>query len=171
MRISTAHAYDATVERLSQRQSELSEAQLRLTSGKRVARASDDPISAARAERALAGVSRASADLRSVDASRAAMTQIEGALGDAGDLLQAAREAIVGGGNASYDDSQRKMLADHIRGLRSQLLAVANRATARVASCLVDRARARRPSSTRRVACSTSAAAERLAPTAAAACR
>jgi len=128
MRISTAHAYDATVERLSQRQSELSDAQLRLTSGKRVARASDDPISAARAERALASVSRASADMRSVDASRAAMTQIEGALGDAGDLLQAAREAIVGGGNASYDDSQRKILADHIRGLRSQLLAIANRA-------------------------------------------
>jgi flagellar hook-associated protein 3 FlgL len=128
MRISTAHAYDATVERLSQRQSELSDAQLRLTSGKRVARASDDPISAARAERALASVARAGADRRSVDASRAAMTQIEGALGDAGDLLQTAREAIVGGGNASYDDSQRKILADQIRGLRNQLLAVANRA-------------------------------------------
>ena len=127
MRIGTAHAYDATVERLTQRQSELSEAQLRLTSGKRVARASDDPINAARAERALASVARAGASLRSVDASRAAMTQIEGALGDAGELLQAAREAIVGGGNASYGDAQRMTLAEQIRGLRDRLLTVANR--------------------------------------------
>ncbi len=127
MRVSTAHAYDATVERLSQRQGELSDAQLRLTAGKRIARASDDPISAARAERALASVSRAGATLRSVDASRAAMTQIEGALGNAGDLLQSAHEAIVAGGNGSYDDSQRKFLAEQIRGLRNQLLAVANR--------------------------------------------
>ena len=88
MRISTAHAYDASIEQLTQRQSELGDAQLRLTSGKRVARASDDPINAARAERALAGVSRATASQRSVEASRSAMTQIEGALGDAGDLLQ-----------------------------------------------------------------------------------
>ncbi len=127
MRLSTAHAYDATVERLSQRQSELADAQLRLSAGKRVMRASDDPINAARAERALAGVTRAGAGLRSVDASRSAMTQVEGALGDAGDLLQRVREAIVAGGNATYDDSQRKVLGDEIRGLREQLLAVANR--------------------------------------------
>ena len=127
MRISTAHAYDATIERLSQRQSELSDAQLRLSSGKRVMRASDDPISAARAERALASVSHAAAGKRSVEASRSAMTQVEGALGDAGELLQTAREAIVTGGNATYDDSQRKVLAGQIRDLRSQLLAVANR--------------------------------------------
>lgn len=126
MRISTANAYDTTVEQLTQRQSALSDAQLRLTSGKRVTRASDDPISAARAERALASVSRATASQRSVEASRLAMTQIEGALGSAGELLQSVRDAIVNGGNASYGDSQRKMLADQIRGLRSQLLGLAN---------------------------------------------
>ena len=74
MRISTAQSYDTTIERLSQRQSELSDAQLRLSAGKRVMRASDDPVNAARAERALAGVSRATASQRSVDASRSAMT-------------------------------------------------------------------------------------------------
>jgi len=127
MRISTAQSYDTTIERLSQRQSELSDAQLRLSAGKRVMRASDDPVNAARAERALADVSRATASQRSVDASRSAMTQLEGALGDAGDLLQTAREAVVQGGNASYDDSQRQVLAGQLRDLRAQLLAVANR--------------------------------------------
>lgn len=127
VRISTAHAYDASIERLSQRQTEVSDAQLRLTAGKRVMRASDDPVNAARAERALAGISRATASQRAVEASQAAMTQLEGALGDAGDLLQTARDALVQAGNASYDDTQRKALADQIRGLRDQLLAVANR--------------------------------------------
>lgn len=127
MRISTAHAYDAAIERLTQRQSELSDDQLRLTTGKRVMRASDDPVNAARAERALASVSRATAGQRSVEASRAAMTQLEGALGEAVELLQTARDAIVQGGNPSYDDTQRKALAEQIRDLRNQLLALANR--------------------------------------------
>ncbi len=127
MRIATAHSFDSAIDQLAQRQSQLDEAQLRLTSGKRVMRASDDPVDAARAERALAAVSRAATSLRSLEASRSAMTQLESALGDAGDLLQTAREAIVAGGNASYDSTQRQMLAGQIRGLRDQLLAVANR--------------------------------------------
>ena len=127
MRVSTAGTYDATIERLQQRQRELSDAQVHMTSGKRVMRASDDPINAARAERALASSARAEAGLRSVDASRGAMTQTESALGDASELLQQVREALVASGNAGYDDSQRKVLADQIRGLRDQLLAVANR--------------------------------------------
>ncbi len=127
MRMSTAGTYDATIERLQQRQRELSDAQVHMTSGKRVMRASDDPINAVRAERALASTARAEAGLRSVDASRSAMTQSEAALGDASELLQQVREALVASGNAGYDDSQRKVLGDQIRGLRDQLLAVANR--------------------------------------------
>ena len=54
MRVATAHAYEASLNALTRRQSELSEAQLQLTTGKRVNRASDDPAAAAQAERALA---------------------------------------------------------------------------------------------------------------------
>lgn len=127
MRVSTAGTYDATIARLQQRQRELADAQVHMTSGKRVMAASDDPINAARAERALAGTARAEAGLRSVDASRAAMTQAEAALGDAGELLQQAREALVASGNPGYGDSERQVLANQIRALRDQLLAVANR--------------------------------------------
>lgn len=127
LRVSTAGSYESTIARLQQRQRELSDAQVHMTSGKRVMRASDDPINAARAERALAGTARAQAGLRAVDASRSAMTQTEAALGDAGELLQQVREALVASGNAGYDDSQRKVLGDQIRSLRDQLLTVANR--------------------------------------------
>ena len=49
-RITSLQAFDNGIERLQQRQRELAQAQERLTSGKRVARASDDPAAAARAD-------------------------------------------------------------------------------------------------------------------------
>lgn len=126
-RLSTANTYDSTVARLVQRQNDLGEAQQQLTSGKRVNRPSDDPTAAGRAERALASTARVDATQRGVDASKALMSQSESALGDAGELLQQAREALVAAGNGSYSDAERKVQADHLRGLRQQILAVANR--------------------------------------------
>lgn len=127
MRISTANSFDNTVYQLQKRQADMADAQEQLTSGKRVNRASDDPAAAARAERALASASRAEAQMRATDASRRAMEMTEGALGDADDLLQKARETLVASGNASYTDAERKSLANDIRQVRTQLMAVANR--------------------------------------------
>lgn len=127
MRISTAGSYAIGISTLQKRQEELTEAQERLTSGKRVMRASDDPTAAARAERALAIQTRSEADQRAVDASRSAMTLVESALGDAIGLMQTAREALVAAGNGSYSAAERRTLADQLSGLRQQLLGVANR--------------------------------------------
>lgn len=127
MRITAAHAYETSIANLQRRQQELSEAQNRLTSGKRVGAASDDPVAAARAERALAAMVRSEADQRALEASRNVMQQAESALGDAGELLQQARELVVNAGNGSYDDTNRATLANALRGIRNQLLGVANR--------------------------------------------
>jgi flagellar hook-associated protein 3 FlgL len=127
MRISTTTAFEAGIETLTKRQSELAQSQERLTSGKRVAKASDDPAAAARAERALAGELRAETSQRAVEASRSAMTLTETALADANELMQQAREALVAAGNATYSDQERKGLAQKLAGIRQQLLAVANR--------------------------------------------
>src|SRR5256885_4140087 len=126
-RVSTAQAFDVPLQQLQRRQNELTEAQQQLTTGKRVNRASDDPTAAARAERALATVSKVQANQRAVDASRASMVQAESSLGDAGDLLQRARELLVAAGDAAYGDSERKNIAGELRGIRDQLFAVANR--------------------------------------------
>ena len=126
-RISTSQAFDASLQQLQKRQTELSEAQAQLTTGKRVNRASDDPTAAARAERALASISHVEADKRGVEASKALMSQTESSLGDANDLLQRARELVVSAGNGSYGDAQRKSVATELQGIRAQLLAVANR--------------------------------------------
>jgi flagellar hook-associated protein 3 FlgL len=127
MRISTANSFDASVDSLVKRQAALSSAQEQLTTGKRVNRASDDPAAAARAERALAAELHTDATQRAVNASQNAMMLAEGALGDAADLLQQIREAMVAAGNGSYSDAERKSQAEKIAGLREQLFAVANR--------------------------------------------
>lgn len=127
LRLSTHQSFDSGLERLQQRQQELTDSQQRLTSGKRVQRASDDPAAAARAERALAAISRHDASQRALDAGRNTLTLAEGALGDTGDLLQQVREALIAAGNGSYSDSERATLAEQIRGLRQQLLSAANR--------------------------------------------
>lgn len=127
MRISTASAFDTGIATLQQRQGDLNAAQQQLTSGKRISRLSDDPVAAARAERARAAQARADADQRGVDASRAIVAQVESAFADAGDLMQQARELLVAAGNPSYGPSERQGIAQQLAAIRSQLLQVANR--------------------------------------------
>jgi flagellar hook-associated protein 3 FlgL len=127
MRVATLSSFERGLSTLQRRQAEMAEQQEKLTSGKRVARASDDPAAAARAERAMAAQLRVDAEQRALDASRNAIVQAESALGDAGELLQQVREHVLSAGNASYSDAERRGLAVAIRGLRDQMLAIANR--------------------------------------------
>ncbi len=127
MRISTANSHDATIDNLQRRQIAMSDLQNRMTTGKRVLKASDDPAAASRAERALASEMRSVTSQRSVEASLVIATQTESALGDAEELLQQAREALVASGNATYSDSERRVQADKLDSLRQALFAVANR--------------------------------------------
>jgi flagellar hook-associated protein 3 FlgL len=127
MRTSSYLSYAASITNLQNRQTELSDAQQRLTSGLRVLRASDDPTAAARAERARALIQRSESTQRAVDASRSSMTLTESALADAGELIQQARELVVAAGNASYSDAERADVASQIDAIRKQLLSVANR--------------------------------------------
>jgi flagellar hook-associated protein 3 FlgL len=127
LRITSANAFDTSIRNLQRRQQEMTEAQEQLTSGKRVRRASDDPAAAAHAERALAAINRAEADQRALDTSRSAMQFAESALGDAGELLQQVRARVVEAGNGTYSDAERLTLSEAIRGLRNDLLSVANR--------------------------------------------
>ncbi len=126
MRVSTASTYEASVNMLQRRQQEMSTAQIQLTSGKKISKPSDDPTGAARAERALIEETRSKTTLRSLDASRNAMTLAESGLGNAVDLTQTAREALVAAGNGTYTAKERSALALQLREVRSQLLNVAN---------------------------------------------
>ena len=127
MRITAANAYETSMSNLQKRQQALATAQEQLTSGKRVLKPSDDPAAAAQAERAMATVSRSEAQMRALDVSRQAMQLTETALGEANELVQQARDLLIGAGNGSYSDAERQAIAESVRGLRDDLLAVANR--------------------------------------------
>lgn len=127
MRITTANAFESSLSNLQRRQQALTQAQEQLTSGKRVNKPSDDPAAAAAAERALATESRSKAQLRALDSSRQTMELSESALGNAGELMQQARERLVSAGNGTHTDADRKFIGEALRGLRNDLLAVANR--------------------------------------------
>jgi flagellar hook-associated protein 3 FlgL len=127
IRISTATAYESSVANLQRRQAALTDAQVQLTSGKRVLRPSDDPAAAAQVERALAAGTRAEGQKRALDSARTSMALSESALGEAGNVLQQARELVVAAGNGSFTDGERKTVAENLRGLRNDLLAIANR--------------------------------------------
>jgi flagellar hook-associated protein 3 FlgL len=128
MRVSTANRYETALDSLQQRQRDMAEAQTAMTNGKRINKPSDDPTGAARAERAYLSGERIASAQRSVDASRNAMTLAEAALGQAGGLMQDARETLVTAGNGSYSPGERLAQANQLASLRSQLLALANQA-------------------------------------------
>lgn len=126
MRIATANRYEAAVDSLQRRQRDMAEANTQMTNGKRINRPSDDPTGAARAERAAIVQLRITSEQRSMQASRSAMTLAESALGQAGDVLQDARQAMATAGNGSYSASDRAALAQQLSQYRGQLMALAN---------------------------------------------
>ena len=126
MRISTSNSFSNSVRSLQQHQEAVTRAQEQMTSLKRVSKPSDDPIAAARAERALNEQTYGEQLQRSIDASKNVMTLTESTLGQAVDVLQSAREALVSAGDASYSSEQRTALAKQLEQQRKQLLSMAN---------------------------------------------
>lgn len=126
MRIATATQFDRSIDLIQRRQQSLESSREQLLSGKRITRASDDPVQAARAERAQTQDTRLEARQRSLEASRQTMAQTESALGDALGIMQRVRELVMQAGNAATDDASRKTIATELRGLREQLLGIAN---------------------------------------------
>ncbi len=126
-RLATANMYDSSIRNLSQRQTTLSNLQENLTSGKRVVRASDDPVAAAQAERALTRISRIQTEQRALDTQRNAIAQAESTLGDAVNVVQAMRELVVNAGSGTLKAEDRKTIANQLQSLREQLTDIANR--------------------------------------------
>ena len=126
-RVGTANMYDNAIRNVSARQTSLVNLQENLTSGKRVVRASDDPVSAAQAERALTRISRIQTEQRALENQRNAIAQAESTMGDAIGLVQEARQLMVNAGNGALSSSERATIANQLQSLRDQLTAVANR--------------------------------------------
>ena len=125
-RMGTANMYDSTISNLGSRQSGLMDLMEKTTAGKRVLRASDDPVAAAQAERARTRISRSENDQRVLGAQRDVIAQGESVLGTAHSALQDFRELLVQAGNGSYNQEARDALVQQMNSLRNQVLDYAN---------------------------------------------
>ena len=125
-RIGTAHMYDSTINNLGSRQSSLVDLMEKTTAGKRVLRASDDPVAAAQAERARTRITRSENDQRVLGSQRDVIAQGESELGKAHEALQDFRDLLLQAGNGSYDQVARDALVQQMQSLREQILGYAN---------------------------------------------
>lgn len=127
MRIGTAHETQQSIESISERRAELSRLQESIATGRRVLEPKDDALAAANAERLRASLARVDMEKRTIGFARQVLGQADGALSDANETLQSARELLVAASSSSYSSEQRAMMAQQLRGMRDQLLMIANR--------------------------------------------
>lgn len=127
MRMGSANLFDNTLTKLSSRQAGLANLQEKLSAGKRVLRASDDPAGAAQAERALTRSTRVQTEQRALGLQRNAVATAESTLGDATSALQTLRDLVVSAGNPTMSPANRSSIAQQITGLRDQLFGYANK--------------------------------------------
>ncbi|KRH98842.1 flagellar hook-associated protein FlgL [Curvibacter sp. PAE-UM] len=127
MRLATANTYDNTLANITNRQAGLADLQEKLSAGKKVVRPSDDPTGAAQAERALTRSTRVDVEVRALNLQRNSVAMAEGTLGNSIELLQTIRQLMVSAGDAAYNPSDRRSIAEEMAGLRDQLFTYANK--------------------------------------------
>ncbi|QHI97991.1 flagellar hook-associated protein 3 [Xylophilus rhododendri] len=126
-RIGTASAYAGAVQNLSDRQQALVTLQQNMTSGKRINRTSDDPTSAAQAERANTRIDRIAADQRLLASQRDTISTAESTLGSSIDALQSFRELVVSAGSGTLTPADRGYIAQQLTSLRDEIFANSNK--------------------------------------------
>ena len=126
-RVATANMYDNSIRNIGGRQSSLAEQSEKLTAGKRVLRASDDPVAAAQAERAITRMERIKVEQSALSLQRNAMAEGESTLGDAVGLLQEMRALFISAGNGANSAKEMQIIAGQLGTLREELLSVSNR--------------------------------------------
>ena len=86
-RVATANMYDNSIRNIGGRQNSLVDLNEKLTAGKRVLRASDAPVAAAQAERAITRMERIKVEQQALNIQRNAVAEAESSMGDAINLI------------------------------------------------------------------------------------
>jgi len=126
VRITHGMLADATLRNLNATMRRLDKLQEQLTSGRRIARISDDPVAATQALGYRTDLSETGQYLRNIDAATVWLNATDAALGSATDLIQRARELAVQGANASLAPQDRLAIANEARQLMEHLVQVGN---------------------------------------------
>jgi flagellar hook-associated protein 3 FlgL len=126
MRISTNTIYQSGITKISNLQSEQAKLQQQISTGRRIASPSDDPVASARAlEISTAqGINSKFADTRQT--AQLKLGTLESNLTSVTNLLVATQSTLVAAGNGAYSDKERGFIASELTGSLEALIALAN---------------------------------------------
>ncbi len=126
MRISTNTIYQTGISKLSDLQTNQSKLQQQIATGRRILNPSDDPIAAARALEVSheKEVNKSFADTRQT--AELKLNTLEANLTSVTNLLVATQSTLVGAGNGSLSNSERKIIATELKGSLEALIGLAN---------------------------------------------
>ncbi|SFM23869.1 flagellar hook-associated protein FlgL [Marinobacter zhejiangensis] len=126
IRISTQQMFSNGISRLQSLNANLQKTEEQISTGKKVNRASDDPVAAARILKLDQEVARIEQYQRNAGLAENRLNQEEGALTGMVDVVQRIRELTVQAGNATLSDKDRDSIASELRQRLDQLGNLAN---------------------------------------------
>lgn len=126
LRIATSQIYQQGAKAMGERQVALAKVQQQMATGQRILANSDDPVGSARLRGLHEELAANDQYQRNIGLANGRLNLEETTLGDAGELLQRARELTVQANNAPLNDSDRRDIAKEIRQIHSQLFNLAN---------------------------------------------
>lgn len=125
-RTSTATAFDRAIQSMNSQQTRLYQLQAQIATGKKASRPAENPVAAAQAESVKGEITRIDVERRMVGFARTILQQADAALGTGADLMNTARDLVLQANNSTMTPADRTSIASQIRGLRDELLSVAN---------------------------------------------
>ncbi|MFT2091431.1 flagellar hook-associated protein FlgL [Paraglaciecola sp. 2405UD69-4] len=126
MRISTAQLYDRSIQAVLDNQSDLSDVQLQLSSGKKLLTPADDPVGAAQVIRLTEEIDQINQFKVNNNMLNNSLEQEETVLGSVNDAIDRARVLMVQSGNGIYTSDDKRAIAIEIEEIRDQVFDLMN---------------------------------------------
>jgi flagellar hook-associated protein 3 FlgL len=126
MRISTTQIHSQGAQAILSHQAEVAKVQQQLATGKRLLSPSDDPVASGRLLVLNEQAAVTDQYQRNLSFATGRLNVEEATLGEAGNILQRARELTVQAHNVVLSDNDRQAIAQEVRQLHDQLLNLAN---------------------------------------------
>jgi flagellar hook-associated protein 3 FlgL len=126
MKISTSYLFDRSVAQMSSVQNDLAYTQSQVSAGKQVLNPSDAPDQAAAIQRLKTVLAKQDSYGKTLTTIRARLQGEDSTLKSMSDLLIRAKEIAVQAANDTLSPDNRKALGVELKGLRDQMLSLAN---------------------------------------------
>lgn len=127
MRLSTLYMYKQSSEAMTKRMSQSNEAYMRMSAGKTLLKASDDPTAATDAVKHQDALAKLEMYSNVRSRTRSALEFQDHILNGVGNLMTTTlKEKMVAAGSDAYSDDDRRALGEEIKGIRENLLDLAN---------------------------------------------